>query len=81
MALGTITGMAKRDIPEDWDWRKLEPRRTKLGLSKTQVAAQCGVTAETVQGWETGAQRPRMPAFLKLLTALKWGFWDAMPDQ
>lgn len=45
---------------------KIRKAREFLGEDREQFARRCGVTARTVQYWETGQRHPH-PAVLKLL--------------
>ncbi len=46
-----------------------ELRRRKL-LSQRELAEAVGVRYQTVQGWESGQNRPRTPALRKLVEVL-----------
>ncbi len=54
----------------NWNGALIKSVREAAGLSRTELAASCGVTAETVRSWETNATAPYLPAFLKAAAAL-----------
>lgn len=53
-----------------WNHAVLKGLREKKDLNHTQLAAQVGVTADTIRNWENGTYEPRASQIIDLIRAL-----------
>lgn len=51
--------------------RKMKEKRKTLGMNTAHVGEICGVSARTVESWESGRYTPSKPAMMLLASWLK----------
>lgn len=49
---------------------QLRTARERAGLSQQELAEKAGISVDSIQNWEQGRTRPRLPALGKLAQAL-----------
>lgn len=72
--------MSGRTRRERDDWRRrLRAARERLGLSREELAAQAGVSASSVRGYESGRRHPRQESLEAIMHALRLDRTESNP--
>jgi len=62
--------MAKTKKSYIWDGVTIRKARERAGMTRTELAAACGVTEGTVRSWEENKSAPHLPTYLRACRAL-----------